>query len=86
MKILGTIALIDEGIFLDKSETDVLYAASSLVSSPFSLLRPPSLPLLCSHFSPSGETDWKVLVIDVADPLAPKMNGEGMKLGGGLRM
>ena len=33
MKILGTIALIDE-----------------------------------------GETDWKILVIDVADPLAPKMN------------
>ena len=58
-----------------------------LVSLPmFSLLRPPSLPLLCFHFSPSGETDWKVLVIDVADPLAPKMNGEDMKLGGGLRV
>ena len=58
-----------------------------LVSSPpFSLLLLPSLPLLGSHFSPSGETDWKVLVIDVADPLAPKMNGKGMKLGRGLRM
>ena len=55
-------------------------------SPPFSLLLLPSLPLLCCHFSPSGETDWKVLVIDVADPLAPKMNGEGMKLGRGLRM
>ena len=24
----------------------------------------------------SGETDWKVLVIDVTDPLANELNGE----------
>jgi len=23
-----------------------------------------------------GETDWKVIVIDVNDPLAPKLNGK----------
>jgi len=26
----------------------------------------------------SGETDWKVLAINVNDPLAPNLNGEGM--------
>ena len=24
----------------------------------------------------AGETDWKILAIDVADPLAEKLNGE----------
>lgn len=25
---------------------------------------------------PAGETDWKILAIDVTDPLAGKLNGE----------
>lgn len=31
--------------------------------------------LLMKPFVSSGETDWKVIAIDVTDPLAPKMNG-----------
>ena len=29
-------------------------------------------------FYPTGETDWKILAIDVKDPLAEKLNGGWM--------
>jgi inorganic pyrophosphatase len=32
----------------------------------------------CFALIDEGETDWKVLVIDVTDPMADKLNGEHM--------
>lgn len=28
----------------------------------------------------AGETDWKIIAIDVSDPLASKLNGENLQL------
>ena len=55
VKVLGTLALIDEGEAWVRVRT-VMSDAS----------RP--------HHA--GETDWKILAIDVTDPLAHKLNGE----------
>ena len=83
VKILGTIALIDEGMFL--ARVKLSFSLPPLLVSPFLCrshptsyhLHPPLFPLSSSLYL-LGETDWKVLVIDVTDPLAPKMNGEGV--------
>jgi Inorganic pyrophosphatase len=54
VKVLGTIALIDEGIL------NLIFL---------------NLEILINKFF-KGETDWKIIAIDVADPLAEQLNSE----------
>jgi inorganic pyrophosphatase len=57
VKVLGTIALIDEGIRF-------FFVANMFYSFRLS----------------TGETDWKVMAIDVNDPLASQLNSKNEKL------
>ena len=62
VKVLGTVALIDEGKYLSAKRA---HRSLSL-----------SLSLSLTHRLVTGETDWKIIVIDVDDPLADQMNGK----------
>ena len=81
VKILGCMALIDEGGVLSALCDDRLRDFGSLsvlrghVQTAFSFIstRP--------HSVFTGETDWKILVIDVRDPLASQLNGKPRKVG-----
>lgn len=66
VKVLGAVALIDEG----KYKLDFVFVCI-IRNIQYIFIEGTN-----KHFYFLGETDWKIIVIDINDPLADQINGK----------